>query len=184
MSLMVRKKAIEAKTVYSIISYLLQYPSKEITFSMTAIKETIGDMEHPQLYMHFSSFFHWIGDMTEAEWEEHYIQTFDFGKKTNLYISYDLKGEDKERGTVLLNIKQAYRAGGFKVDSDELPDYLPMMLEFCAHAEPDDRRNLIETYYPQIKGIREGLVEAQSGYTFILDALLVTLERDGIRSAA
>ncbi|AOM82177.1 nitrate reductase molybdenum cofactor assembly chaperone [Salisediminibacterium beveridgei] len=181
---MLRKKAIKADTVYSIISYLLQYPSKEITSSIAIIKETIGDMEHPQLYMHFSSFFHWVTDMTEAQWEDHYIQMFDFGKKTNLYISYDLKGEDKERGTVLLNMKQAYQAGGFKVDCGELPDYLPMMLEFCAHAAPEDRKKLIETYFPQIKGIREGLVEAQSGYTFILDALLVTLENDGIRRAA
>lgn len=181
---MFRKKAIDAQTVYSIISYLLQYPSDEIKQSMPVIKETIGEMEHPQLYMHLSSFFHWINDLSEADWEETYIQTFDFGKKTNLYISYDLKGEDKERGTVLLNLKQAYQAGGFKVDCDELPDYLPMMLEFCAHADPEDRRAMITTYLPQINGIREGLVEAQSGYTFILDALLVTFESDGIRRAA
>lgn len=181
---MMRKKNIQPETVYSIISYLLQYPSKEIAAAFPDVKEAIGAMEHPQLYMQFASFIHWVSDMTDAQWEENYIQTFDFGKKTNLYITYDLKGEDKERGTVLLNMKQAYLAGGFQIESSELPDYLPMLLEFCANAEAAERKQLMAAYYPQIQGIREGLVEAQSGYTFLLDALLVTLESDGVKRAA
>ena len=64
-------------------------------------------------------------------------RSFDLSRKHALYLSYWTDGDTRRRGEVLARFKAAYRASGFLVDTrGELPDYLPMVLEFAAVADP------------------------------------------------
>ena len=67
----------------------------------------------------------------------HYVDAFDFSKQCSLHLTYHVHGDRRQRGLAMLKLKQAYRAAGFEPPGDELPDYLPLMLEFAALA-PDD----------------------------------------------
>ncbi|SER78879.1 nitrate reductase molybdenum cofactor assembly chaperone [Salisediminibacterium halotolerans] len=176
-------KKINQREMYQMISFLLQYPSEEVYKALPEMKEAAAEMKHPQLMMQLNAFSEWVRDQSFAEWEQHYIDMFDFGKNTNLYVTYDLMGEDKERGLQLLKLKQHYENAGFTVIDDELPDYLPVMLEFAAAADEEAVQTFLQTYLPAVSRIREKLVTAQSGYTFLFDALLVTMEEQGIREA-
>ncbi len=69
-------------------------------------------------------------DKTNDQLIDPYVYTFDFGKKTNMYLTYMNTGEQRERGIELLELKQHYKKSGFEVTDKELPDYLPLLLEF------------------------------------------------------
>ncbi len=60
--------------------------------------------------------------------------TFDLHKRTGLYVTFYSLGDRRERGLALLRMKKLYRAAGFEIEGHELPDYLPLMLEFAAAA--------------------------------------------------
>lgn len=171
---------VHFQPMYQILSYLMQYPTKEMRESFPQIRETIEEMKHVQIYDHIDRFLTLIESTSFDEWENHYIDYFDFGKKTNLYVTYYEFGEERERGLSLLKIKEAYENAGFSIKENELPDYLPAMLEFAAYVDEKDRKVFFHTYAHAIKGIREGLVQEGSFYTLLFDALFIVFELDGI----
>ena len=78
-----------------------------------------------------------------AELQRTYVDAFDLSRKHALYLSYWTDGDTRRRGEVLAAFKQRYRDSGFLVDTrGELPDFLPLVLEFAAIADPDDGRLL------------------------------------------
>jgi nitrate reductase delta subunit len=60
-----------------------------------------------------------------------YIATFDFDKRTNLYLTYHLYGDGRRRGIELVRLKRRFREAGLELDDGELPDFLPVLLEFA-----------------------------------------------------
>ena len=64
------------------------------------------------------------------------MQTFDLDKRSALYLTFYSLGDRRDRGLALLRLKKLYRAAGLPLEGSELPDYLPVMLEFAAVAPP------------------------------------------------
>lgn len=93
-------------------------------------------------------------------------------------------GEQRERGMELLQLKQRYKAAGFDTTEQELPDYLPLMLEFAAYAEQQYVVPLFETYADNIDEIRKHLAANGSPYTAIFDAIFLALEELGVKPIA
>ena len=84
--------------------------------------------------------------------------SFDLSRKHALYLSYWTDGDTRRRGEVLGRFKSAYRASGFLVDTHgELPDYLPMVLEFAARADLAAGRELLQAYRPSLELLRIAL---------------------------
>ena len=101
---------------------------------------------------------------------------FDLSRKHALYLSYWTDGDTRRRGEVLGRFKAAYRASGFLVDTHgELPDYLPMVLEFAARADLAAGRELLQAYRPSLELLRIALDEKQSPYAGALVAVCATL---------
>jgi nitrate reductase delta subunit len=67
-----------------------------------------------------------------------YVATFDFSEPTALYLTAHELGDSRQRGMALLTLRSLLRAAGFEPASTELPDYLPMLLEFLASAAAED----------------------------------------------
>ena len=77
---------------------------------------------------------------------------------------------------MLGRFKAAYRASGFLVDTrGELPDYLPMVLEFAARRRPGGGGTLLQEYRPSLELLRLALVEAQTPYADGVVAVCATL---------
>ena len=69
-----------------------------------------------------------------AELEARYVATFDFNESTALYLTAHELGDSRHRGQALVELRSLLRAAGFEEATEELPDYLPLLLEFLAHA--------------------------------------------------
>ena len=70
------------------------------------------------------------------------VEAIDLNKRSGLYLTFYSEGDKRERGSSLVRLKQLYRAAGLPLEGTELPDYLPVMLEFAA-AAPDGRGEIV-----------------------------------------
>jgi nitrate reductase delta subunit len=160
-----------------IASLLLQYPSEELR-SVAAEAASIEiaparGRQQPRL----REFCAWYAPRPLGELERLYVDGFDFSKQCSLHLTYHVHGDRRQRGMAMLQIKEAYRAAETEPPGDELPDYLPLMLEFAAIA-PDSRgRDLLEDHRVSIELIRAGLRREASPFARALDAVVACLGR-------
>jgi nitrate reductase molybdenum cofactor assembly chaperone NarJ/NarW len=171
----------QMQTVFLYTSYLLSYPDEEWANSLDDCLEAIHTVQNDAIVNNITAFIHHIQTIPARQRMEQYVETFDFGKKTNLYVTYMNTGEQRERGLELLQLKQRYKAAGFDTTDQELPDYLPLMLEFAAYAEQQYVVPLFETYANNIDEIRKQLAAIGSPYTAIFNAIFLALEELGVK---
>ncbi|MGB0099468.1 MAG: nitrate reductase molybdenum cofactor assembly chaperone [Nocardioides sp.] len=112
-----------------------------------------------------------LGDL-----QRRYVDVFDLSRRHALYLTYWTDGDTRRRGEVLGSFKAAYRASGFLVDTaGELSDFLPMVLEFAAVADPEAGEALLREYRPSLEMLRLGLVEDATPYAGVVTAVCATL---------
>jgi nitrate reductase delta subunit len=110
------------------------------------------------------------------ERQAEYVRTFDFDRRATLHLTYHTLGDRRRRGLELVRLKRRYAEAGFELDAAELPDYLPVMLEFAALA-PEVGEALLNEHRPAIELVRARLHERRSPYAELLDALVAALPR-------
>jgi len=165
---------METQDLLKLISLLLQYPDKEIR-SVDWYSE-ITDIDEPELSDHLNKFEKYFQQTPLVQLQEDYVHTFDFNDKTNLYLTYSKLGDEKERGQVLAELKQIYEFAGFKLSSTELPDYLPLLLEFVAHADPKIRTDLLGRFRGSIEHTQQMLAKKESPYSDLLAGLIIIID--------
>ncbi|WP_180968259.1 nitrate reductase molybdenum cofactor assembly chaperone [Cytobacillus massiliigabonensis] len=170
----------EVQQVFQVCSYLLSYPNKEFLESFDDLKEDIHLPSFLSIKEELFQFLHKCKQMSPSKLISVYINTFDFGKKTNLYVTYMSNGEQRERGMDLLFLKNYYKIHGFAVTDQELPDYLPIMLEFASHVDQEIIIPVFSRYFASIKEISENINPEDNHYGHIMKAILLALEAIGI----
>jgi nitrate reductase delta subunit len=153
-------------------SVLLQYPAP-------AVREAVAELDPAEIAplrggqaRCFASFLGWYRDRPVAELQRAYVEAFDFAKQRSLHLTYHLHGDSRQRGLALLKLKEAYAAAGLQGDAAELPDFLPLMLEFCALAPEPAGRELLDRHRPAIELIRDSLHRERSPFGELLDAVV------------
>ncbi|APY85338.1 nitrate reductase molybdenum cofactor assembly chaperone [Streptomyces alfalfae] len=110
----------------------------------------------------------------------HYVQVFDFKNRHSLYLSWWREGDTRRRGMALVRFKEAYRAHGLEFTGEELPDYLPAVLEFSALAGPE----LLLEHRGGLELLRLALHEARTPYADVLEAVCASLPGPSPRDRA
>jgi nitrate reductase molybdenum cofactor assembly chaperone NarJ/NarW len=108
--------------------------------------------------------------------QEEYVRTFDFDRRASLHLTYHTFGDRRQRGLELVKLKRRYAEAGLELVDGELPDYLPVMLEFAAH-EPELGVALLNEHRPALELIRSRLHDRESRYAALLDELVAALPR-------
>ncbi|WP_080872856.1 nitrate reductase molybdenum cofactor assembly chaperone [Oceanobacillus timonensis] len=171
-------------TIYQLISFLLAYPNQQMKETLPEIREEVEDISNEDVAENLRKFIQKVEDMSLDEWVTYYIDNFDFGRVTNLYVTYLKLGEQRERGLELLKLKKYYEAHGFEVTDKELPDYLPLLLEFCARVPIETSNELLEMHGKTIAEIQKKLREQHNFYYLLFDALFNQMEAHGLHIAA
>lgn len=159
-------------------SLLLQYPNPEMRDALA----TLGERDLRSLRgdrRQVGRLLGWYATTPIGELCRIYTETFDFSKQRTLHLTYHLHGDRRQRGIALLRLKQAYEAAGLELGSSELPDYLPLMLEFAALV-PDAGRALLNEHAISIELIRASLRRDSNPYAPALD--LVSGQLPGLTS--
>ena len=107
------------------------------------------------------------------------MQTFDLRRRCALYLTYYRYGDTRKRGLAMVAFKAAYRDAGFIPSEDELPDYLPMVLDFAALTGRG--RRLLRSRRADLELLRRALAKAESPYQDVVAAVCAQLPRLGRR---
>jgi len=160
------------RVVRQAASYLLAYPDEGLLDRVPVIRAALAEQRVTSL----DAFLDHVERTSLRELERQYVDVFDLSKRHALYLSYWTDGDTRRRGEVLASFKAAYRASGFLVDtSGELPDYLPMVLEYAAVADPVGGEELLREYRPSLELLRIGLEEDRTPYAAVVAAVCATL---------
>jgi nitrate reductase molybdenum cofactor assembly chaperone NarJ/NarW len=164
----------DQRLFWRIAALLLDYPGAQ-TLAMTG-QLTAAAMELPEAVgtplLDFLSEFSSADPMQLAA---RYVETFDMRRRATLHLTYYAYGDTRKRGMALLRFKHAYRQAGMQVGDDELPDYLPLVLEFAATVDPVQGERLLAEHVPVLELLRLSLRDSGSSYAGILAAILATL---------
>lgn len=109
-------------------------------------------------------------DIYEAQ--EQYVATFDRGRSHCLHLFEHIHGESRDRGQAMVNLAAAYEAKGLFIDQAELPDYIPLFLEFLSLCPPDEAISLLGEPIDIIATIGARLKERKSPYATLFEALV------------
>ncbi len=105
--------------------------------------------------------------------EETYVDLFDRGRALSLNLFEHLHGDSRDRGTAMVDLKQMYEQGGFELNTPELPDFLPVVLEYLSQRDMDEARDWLGDCAHILRNIAKGMIARQSDYAAVLQALLV-----------
>jgi nitrate reductase delta subunit len=170
----------EINQIFQYCSLLLSYPDGEYRTIIEEVSEESANLADSQVKEELQQFLKKAKTLTDSDLVSIYINTFDFGKKTNLYTTYMTNGEQRERGMDLLFLKNYYQLHGFSVTDKELPDYLPIILEFASQVDLAVMKPVFERFYGNIKEIEIHLNPELNLYSHIFRTILLALEKVGI----
>jgi nitrate reductase delta subunit len=114
------------------------------------------------------------------ELEERYVELFDRGRATSLHLFEHLHGDSRDRGQAMVDLKATYERAGFRLAANELPDYLPAMLEFLGCRPPGEAREMLADCAHILRRVGERLAGRGSLYAAVLEALLGVAGEPGL----
>lgn len=165
----------QLQSVFHHASALLTYPHSDWWEELGTYQESINSLTNERIKNLFQAFMDDCQKTDQQELMERYVYTFDFGKQTNLYVTYGNSGERRERGLELLALKNIYKRAGFNVTDIELPDYLPLILEFASVADWEFVEEIITKYADAFNELEQKLIKQQSSYRYLLIAVSESL---------
>ncbi len=171
-----RRARPDARVVYQAASWCLDYPTGELLDRLPLLTAALAEQPRSPGVLRLEGLVEHLASTPLDGLERAYVDVFDLGRRHALYLSYWTDGDTRRRGEVLGRFKAAYRESGFLVDTHgELPDFLPMVLEFAACADLAVGRQLLEAYRPSLELLRIALHEKASPYAGALVAVCETL---------
>ncbi|HCY17079.1 MAG: nitrate reductase molybdenum cofactor assembly chaperone [Curvibacter sp. GWA2_64_110] len=106
------------------------------------------------------------------ELEADYVQLFDRGRATSLHLFEHVHGDSRDRGPAMIDLAQTYEKAGLYLAEGELPDYLPVVLEFVSTQPMKEARAFLGEMAHILNAIFSALVKRESPYASVLGALL------------
>jgi nitrate reductase molybdenum cofactor assembly chaperone NarJ/NarW len=111
-----------------------------------------------------------VGDLYDLQ--ERYGLLFDRSKTLALHLFEHVHGESRDRGQAMVDLKAMYENSGLVVAANELPDYVPLFLEFLSTQPVAQARELLGQTAHILAALAERLGRRQSSYKAIFDALV------------
>ena len=169
---------VKAVSPYKLASVLLQYPTMALFDGIGHLEAVAGSSPRASREP-FGAFLHWLRATPPTQAAQHYVETFDLRRRCALYLTYYRYGDTRNRGMAMLAFKAAYRAAGFEPSSQELPDYLPLVLDFAALSPRGEK--LLRGHRADLELLRRALAQAGTPYIGVVEAVCAHLPRPGRR---
>jgi nitrate reductase delta subunit len=165
------------RRAHAVASIVLSYPGDWLPAMSPALKEAVGGL--PRGFAEpLGRLVRYLETTAPTALAAHYVDTFDMRRRCCLYLSYYTHGDTRRRGMALLAFVRAYQAVGLAV-TDELPDHLPVVLEFSAAGNTRAAIELLVAHRPGLDLLGEALAQARSPYAHAVAAVRASLPAPG-----
>jgi len=159
---------------FKILSALLNYPTEDLVEAAREFPEIL-DREALVPACLREPLDRLIGEIANGEiydLQERYGLLFDRSKTLALHLFEHVHGESRDRGQAMVDLKALYENEGFFISANELPDYIPLFLEFLSTQPIDSSRELLRQPSHILAALAERLERRQSSYRAVFDALI------------
>ncbi|MGO4383011.1 nitrate reductase molybdenum cofactor assembly chaperone [Specibacter sp. RAF43] len=164
----------KTQITYMAAGWCLAYPDAELVSRVPLIRAALG--EFPGALAPFAPVLDTLESADLMATQADYVKEFDLGKRHALHLSYWTDGDTRRRGEVLGAFKKVYRGSDALVDTQgELPDYLPMVLEFAATVDLAAGQELLQQFRPSLELIKFGLLRDSLPHAAMVQAVCDTL---------
>lgn len=155
-------------TVLKAISLLLSYPTRELQEAAPELKAALaGVREGGPLGRIVDD----IAGLDLYDAQERYVYLFDRTRSLSLHLFEHVHGESRDRGQAMVDLMEMYAGHGFDIDAKELPDYLPLFLEFLSMLPDTEARELLGQVAHIVTALKERLRKRESVYAGAFAAL-------------
>jgi nitrate reductase molybdenum cofactor assembly chaperone NarJ/NarW len=163
---------------FKLASVLLQYPTSSLFDGMSHLVTAAAGSPRASREA-FGRFLAWLRATPPDQVARHYVETFDLRRRCALYLTYYRYGDTRKRGMAILAFKAAYRSAGLepvkgeREAGGELPDYLPMVLDFAALHPRGEK--LLRTHHADLELLLRALRDVRSPYADVIEAVCTQL---------
>ncbi len=158
---------------YKALSALLTYPTPELQRAAGEIRRAIAEegLVPARDRAALDTLIEEIGTSDLYDLQERYTLLFDRSRSLSLHLFEHVHGESRDRGQAMLDLAALYERHGFRVAANELPDYLPMFLEFLSLLPADEARDLLDEAAHVLAALDERLRKRKTIYAAVFRAL-------------
>ena len=154
---------------YKLLSKLLDYPSEALVTAMPELYGTLKQGFEAAEWVVLERFMRNLSDQDLTDAQADYVQTFDMVPEHALHLTHHIFGDDKNRGPALIDLTEYYKEFGLEMSANEgkpneLPDYLPLILEFAAQLEPEEARMFLSQWSKVLNQLATNLEKTASHY--------------------
>ncbi|ACL57111.1 nitrate reductase molybdenum cofactor assembly chaperone [Methylobacterium nodulans] len=156
------------------LSALLTYPSPDLARAIPAIRDVLhveGVLGTAQLDA-LEPLLTGLATEDAYDLQERYGMLFDRTRSLSLHLFEHVHGESRDRGQAMVDLRSVYEAAGFAIDGGELPDFVPLFLEYCSLRPEAEARQLLSEPAHVLAAIGERLRKRDSSYGAVFEALV------------
>ncbi|EPO1788870.1 nitrate reductase molybdenum cofactor assembly chaperone [Cronobacter turicensis] len=157
-----------------IISRLLEYPDAALWQHQQELFDALTDTQHLSLQNahHLGVFIRDLLQEDLLDAQAAYGELFDRGRATSLLLFEHVHGESRDRGQAMVDLLAQYERAGLMLDSRELPDHLPLYLEYLAQLPAQEAINGLRDIAPILALLGARLHQRESRYAVLFDLLI------------
>ena len=157
-----------------LLAVLLSYPSAELVDALPEIARRLEEEAALRRATRnaLSDLLAGLKREDLLDLQERYVAQFDSGCSTSLHLFEHVHGDSRDRGQAMVDLNALYRRSGYVLAVNELPDYLPAVLEYLASRPAAEVHDLLEDCVHILRAIGERLIAGRSPYAAVFAAVL------------
>ncbi|WP_184198161.1 nitrate reductase molybdenum cofactor assembly chaperone [Chitinimonas taiwanensis] len=156
-------------SLYRILSALLTYPEQDLIDALVEIDDALD--AYPDAQETLSPLTDYFKQHGLVALQENYVGTFDRSPAHSLHLFEHVHGESRDRGQAMVDLLQEYQRHGFEPDAAELPDHVPLFLEYLSLVEPEQAQALLGDAIHVLAAIGKRLARNDSPYASVFVVL-------------
>ncbi|WP_114966943.1 nitrate reductase molybdenum cofactor assembly chaperone [Alkalilacustris brevis] len=166
---------------FKAFSALLSYPSPELQAAVPEIRAVLlaEGVLPPAHAAAVDTLLDELAARDLYDLQERYVLLFDRARTLSLNLFEHIHGESRDRGGAMVDLLETYRAGGFDLVGTELPDHLPVLLEYLSIRPLDEARTILADAGHILVALAERLKRRDSSYAPVLAALVAVAQATG-----
>ena len=163
----------QSMPILQLLSLLLDYPKQPLVDAKAELLAIVADATiTPALQQGLSTFIETRTGGELMDWQSEYDSLFERGRSLSLLIFEHIHGESRDRGQAMVNLLAQYREAGLDIGVKELPDYLPLYLEFLSTQGEQNAQIGLEEIAPVLAVLLCRLEQRKSDYASIFSTLV------------
>jgi nitrate reductase molybdenum cofactor assembly chaperone NarJ/NarW len=165
-----------SKMAYTLraLACLLRYPDDALRAHLAELRAALHDERAlgPSRLAELDALIEQLKSRPALRSEADYVELFDRGRRTALHLFEHVHGDSRDRGPAMVDLVRTYEAAGLMLGAGELPDFLPVVLEYASTQPPAAAREFLRETAHIVRVIFSALQQRGSLHAAVLAAVL------------